>query len=77
VTEERDVVLEHHVGSPDNTSGSTPGNTSDADDGTDADDGSDDAASAVDAFDTVDYSICVTSLDSRGCADRGDGESGE
>jgi hypothetical protein len=67
-------VLEHHVGSPDNTPGSTPGNTSGTDDRSDADDRSDDATSAVGAFDTVDYSICVTSLDSD---DRGDGESGE
>jgi hypothetical protein len=76
-------VLEHHVGSPDNTPRGTPGNTSDADDrsndadGSDADAGSGDAASAVDACGTVDYSICVTSLDNRGRGDCGDGESGE
>src|SRR5206468_2461655 len=44
VAEEGDVVLKHHVGSPNNTPGSTPGNTSD---GCDA--GSDDAAGAVES----------------------------
>jgi len=50
VTEKRDVVLKHHVGSPNNTPGSTPSNTSDGcyagpDDGYA---GSGDAAGAVD-----------------------------
>jgi hypothetical protein len=36
-----------------------------------------DAASADDAIDTVDYGICVRSLDSHGRGERGGGESGE
>src|SRR5207237_10697850 len=63
MAKERNVVLEHHVGSPDDTPGSTPGNTSDGR----CDNGSDDAAGADDARDTVDYSICVRSIESQGC----------
>src|SRR6266699_5300132 len=72
VAKEGDVVLEHHVGSPDSTPGSTPSNTSDR-----CDAGSDDAAGAVDALGTIDYCICVRRLESHGRGERGDGESSE
>jgi hypothetical protein len=50
-----------------------------ADDGPDdgPDDGSDDAAGADDARGTIDYSICVRSLDGHSRGKRGDGKSGE
>src|SRR5229473_852573 len=72
VAEKRDVVLKHHVGSPNNTPGSTPGNTSD---GCYA--GSGDAAGAVDTGGTIDNSICLRCLDSHGCGERGNAERGE
>src|SRR5204863_8899839 len=76
VAEEGDVVLKHHVGSPNNTPGSTPGNTSDAG----PDDcyaGSGDAAGAVDTGGTIDHSICLRCLDSHGCGEGGNAERGE
>src|SRR5882757_9763209 len=72
VAEKRDVVLKHHVGSPNNTPGSTPGNTSD---GCYA--GSGDAAGAVDTGGTIDNSICLRCLDGHGCGERGNAERGE
>src|SRR4051794_19479598 len=73
VTEKRNVVLKHHVRSPNNTPRSTPGNTSDgchtamSDNGA----GSGDAAGAVDTGCTVDDSICLRWVDSHGCRERG------
>src|SRR2546423_2202855 len=52
VAEKREVVLKHHVGSPNNTPGSTPGNTSD---GCYA--GSAAPAGALDTGGTIDNSI--------------------
>src|SRR5258705_12825612 len=72
VAEKRDVGLKHHVGSPNNTPGSTPGNTSH---GCYA--GSDDAAGADDNGGTIDYSICLKCLDSHGGGERGNAERGE
>jgi hypothetical protein len=55
-------VLKVYVGSPNNTPGSTPGDTSDADyaGSNDSYAGSDNAAGAVDAGGTIDDSICLS-----------------
>jgi hypothetical protein len=66
-------VLEHHVRSSDNAPGSTPGDTSDGG----CDDGSDDTTGAVHTFNTVDYSICVRSVQSHACAECRERKSGE
>src|SRR2546425_969948 len=79
VAEKRDVVLKHHVGSPNNPPGSTPGNTSDGcyaagpDDGA----GSGDAAGAVDTGGTIYDGVCLRCLESHGCRERGNAERGE
>src|SRR5882672_8556976 len=79
VAEKRDVVLKHHVGSPNNTPGSTPGNTPDGcyAGPDDCYAGSGDAAGAVDTGGTIDNSNCLRCLDSHGCGERGNGERGE
>src|SRR5882724_4530199 len=79
VAEKRDVVLKHHVGSPNNTPGSTPGNTSHGcyAGPDDCYAGSGDAAGAVDTGGTIDNSICFRCLDSHGCGERGNAERGE
>src|SRR4030088_1184625 len=72
VAEKRDVVLKHHVGSPNNTPGSTPGNTSD---GCYARSG--DAAGAVDTGGPIDHGICLRCFDSHGCGESCNAERGE
>src|SRR5205814_2916716 len=73
VAEKREVVLKHHVGSPNNTPRRTPGNASDGCYAAGSDDGatSGDAAGAVDTGGTIDDSICLRCLDSHGCRERG------
>jgi hypothetical protein len=70
VAEKEDVVLEHHVRSPDDTPGCPPRNASHTDhwrnDG--RDDRSNDAAGAVDTGGTIDNSICLRCLDREGSA---------
>src|SRR3977135_3842304 len=72
LAENRDVVLKHHVGSPNNTPLSTPGTTSD---GCCARSG--DAAGAVDTGGTIDHGICLRCFDSQGCGESCNAERGE
>jgi hypothetical protein len=79
VANKEDVVLEHHVGSSDDTPGGPPCNTSHADYWRDywRDNGSDDAAGAVDTGGTIDNSVCLICVDSHGCGEGRNAERGE
>jgi hypothetical protein len=79
VADKGDVVLEHHVGSPDNSPGGPPCNTSHTDYWCDngPDNRSDDAAGPHNAGGAIDNSICLRCLDSHGCGEGGNAERGE
>jgi hypothetical protein len=73
-------VLEHHVGSPDDTPGGPPCNTSHTDywcGDNGPDKRSDDAAGPHNTGGAIDYGVCVGNFRHHGRGERNDGESRE
>jgi len=79
MTDKRDVVLEHHVGSANDASGGPSGDTSDTDsvarpDQTNSVSRPDHASGPVDTGCAIDDRVCIASFDGHTRGERGDGE---